>query len=190
MILELDQQLDAWRALLPKQLQWSDDRRSDLFDISQHPKNYEVPYNADVMIAELRARFYNARFLLLSPFIYQALHHPELLTPDDVDHCRSAIKSTFSWPMAISPVKNQKRLISHHFTWTQNAISFLCIFTMINENESLKAICRDDLDLDSLRSSVAVQLCWLEDLERVDGIARWAWRILKPFFLQNLEMTG
>jgi hypothetical protein len=35
------------------------------------------------MIAQLRARFYNARFTLLGPFLYLALHHPELLSTDD-----------------------------------------------------------------------------------------------------------
>jgi hypothetical protein len=171
-------------------LQWSDDQKSELFSASHHPKDYQIAYNADVMIAELRARFYNARFLLLSPFIYRALHHPELLTTDDAHHCRSALRSTFSWPMAVKPVKDQKRLVSHHFTWTQNAISVLCVFAMAKENEVLKAICKDHLDLDSWRSSVAVQLCWLEDLERVDGIARWGWRLLKPFFLKNLDGSG
>jgi hypothetical protein len=185
MILELDHQLSSWRHLLPQQLQWSDDQRWNLFDATRHLENRDFAYNADVMIAELRARFYGARFILFSPFLYRALHHPELLSADDTRHCCSALQSTFFWPIAVTPVKDQKRLIPHHFTWTQNAITFLCVFAVIHEDKVLKKICQDNLDLRSLRSSVALQLCWLEDLERVDGIARWAWQLLRPLFIKG-----
>lgn len=186
MISELNRQLDIWRLQLPEQLQWSDDYRGDLFDASKYARDYQVAYNADVMIAALRARFYNARFTLLSPFLYRALHHPEVVSADDIHYCCCALRSTLLWPMAVAPVKDQKRLVSHHFTWTQNAISFLCVFAMIDQDQILRAICRNQLDPKQLRASVAVQLCWLEDLARVDGIAAWAWRLLEPLFLRKL----
>jgi hypothetical protein len=185
MISELDRQLSSWRCLLPQQLQWSDDQRWNLSDAAQHPGNHDFAYNADIMIAELRARFYAARFTLLSPFLYRALHYPELMSGEDTCRCCSALESTFFWPMAVTPVKDQKRLVPHHFTWTQNAITFLCVFAVIHGNKTLKKICHDHLDLRSLRSSVAFQLCWLEDLERVDGIARWAWQLLRPLFIKG-----
>jgi hypothetical protein len=185
MILELDHQLNSWRSLLPKQLQWSDDQRSNLLQAAESMENRRVAYNADVMIAELRARYYSARFTLLSPFLYRALHRPDLLSPDDLRHCCSALQSTFFWPMAVSPVKDQKRLVPHHFTWTQNAITILCVVAVLRENEIFQKICQTHLDLRSLRSSVALQLCWLEDLEKVDGIARWAWQLLRPLFIKE-----
>jgi hypothetical protein len=184
-ILELDRQLNSWRCLLPRQLQWSDAQRWDFLDAAQQPETHKPAYNADVMLAELRTRFYGARFTLLSPFIYRALHHPELLSTDDEYHCCSAIQSTFFWPMAATPAKNQKRLVPHHFTWTQNAITILCVFAMIKESKVLNKVCSNHLDMPSLRSSVALQLCWLEDLERVDGIAHWAWQLLRPLFVKD-----
>jgi hypothetical protein len=87
--------------------------------------------------------------------------------------------------MAVTPVKDQKRLILHHFTWTQNTITFLCVFAVIHKNKFLEKICQDHLDLRSLRSSVALQLCWLDDVERVDGNAHWAWQLLRPLFIKG-----
>jgi hypothetical protein len=139
------------------------------------------------MIAQLRARFYNARFTLLSPFLYLALHHPELLSSDDTQHCATALESTLQWPLSAEFVSDQKRLIPHHFTWTQNAISFLCIFVMIRKNRTLKGICEQHLDLRELRMSVAVQLSWLQDLKAIDGIADWAWQLLQPLFVGKTE---
>lgn len=140
-----------------------------------------------IMIAQLRARFYNARFTLHSPFLYLALHHSELLSSDDTQFCVLALESTLLWPLSAESVSNRKRLISHHFTWTQNAISFLCIFVMIGRNEKLKQICEHHPDMRELRISVAVQLSWLQDLRAIDGIADWAWRLMHPLFIEKIE---
>lgn len=136
---ELNLQLEHWRLLLPPELQWADHRRNEPYgsvEFSTHNVNTSAS-NPDVMNAQLRARFYNARFTLLSPFLYLALHHPELLSSDDTQHCISALESTLLWPLSVASVSDQKRLISHHFTWTQNATSFLCIFAMIGKNAAL-----------------------------------------------------
>jgi hypothetical protein len=58
---------------------------------------------------------------------------------------------------------------------------------MIGENEKLKEICEQHLDMQELRISVAVQLAWLQDLKAMDGIADWAWRLLHPLFIQKKE---
>jgi hypothetical protein len=54
---------------------------------------------------------------------------------------------------------------------------------MIGKNEKLKEICEQHLDMQELRISVAVQLAWLQDLQAIDGIADWAWRLLHPLFI-------
>jgi hypothetical protein len=59
-ILELDCQLNSWRRLLPQQIQWSDGQRWNFIDAPQRLGEHQFAYNADVMIAELRTRFYGA----------------------------------------------------------------------------------------------------------------------------------
>lgn len=189
MIAELHSQLQNWRLLLPLELQWSDNLRHELSDAVQRSEHDVARSSSDVeiMIAQLRARFYNARFTLLSPFLYLTLHHSELLSSDDTQLCALALDSALLWPLSAERVSNRKRLVSHHFTWTQNAISFLCIFVMIGKNEKLKEICEHNLDLRELRISVAFQLSWLQDLRAIDGIADWAWRLMHPLFIKKVE---
>lgn len=185
---ELSFQLRQWRLVLPLELQWPDNRRNELSDPMKrftHEANISA-FDFDVMLAQLRARFYNARFTLLSPFLYLALHNPELLSSDDTQYCISALESTLLWPLSAASVPDHKRLLSHHFTWTQNAISFLCIFAMIGKNRTLKEICEQHLNLGELRISVAVQLAWLQDMKAIDGIADWAWRLLHPLFIERM----
>jgi hypothetical protein len=186
LLLELNFQLQNWRLSLPSELQWLDDRRNE-FDGPAGSSSCTPGSGSNIMMAQLRARFYNARFTLLSPFLYLALHTPGLLAGDDVQHCASALDATLMWPLATASVSERKRLIPHHFTWTQNAMSFLCIFVMIGKNTTLKRICERNLDLRELRMSVAVHLCWLQDLKAIDGIAEWAWQLLHPLFIR--EMT-
>lgn len=188
-ILELNRQLSNWRLLLPLDLQWSDNLRHELFhpaQLSEHDIAGPSP-DLGIMIMQLRARFYSARFTLFSPFLYLALHHPELLLEDDIQLCVLALDSTLLWPLSAESVSNRKRIISHHFTWTQNAMSFLCIFVMIGKNRKLKDICEHHLDMRELRISVAVQLSWLQDLRAIDGIADWAWRLMHSLFIQEIE---
>jgi hypothetical protein len=146
-------------------------------------------FDLGIMIAQLRARFYNARFTLHSPFLYLALHHSESLSNDDTQFCVLALESTVLWPLSTESVSSRKRLIPHHFTWTQNAISFLCIFLVIGKNRKLKEICEQHMDMQELRMSVAVQLAWLQDLRAIDGIADWAWRLMHPLFIRYVSST-
>lgn len=188
-ISELHSQLQNWRLLLPQELQWSDHQRHELFSpvpLFEHDVTRSL-FDLGIMIAQLRSRFYNARFKLHSPSLYLALHHSESLSSDDTRFCILALESTLLWPLSAESVSNRKRLIPHHFTRTQNAISFLCIFAMIGENEKLKEICEQHLDMQELRISVAVRLAWLQDLKAIDGIADWAWRLLHPLFIQKKE---
>jgi hypothetical protein len=184
---ELRSQLQRWRLLLPPELQWPDNRRHELSSPPQNAARTVCSFNLDILVAQLRARFYSARFTLESPFLYLALHHPELLSDDDTQHCVSALDSTLLWPLSVASVSEKKRLVPHHFTWTQTAISFLCVFNMIEKNETLKKICEKHLDLRELRISVAVQLSWLQDLKAIDETAGWAWQLLHPLFIGGRE---
>jgi hypothetical protein len=175
---ELRSQLQHWRVLLPPELQWPDNRRHELLSPPQNAARTVCSFNLDILVAQLRARFYSALFTLESPFLCLALHHPELLSDDDTQHCVSALDSTLLWTLSVASVSEKKRLVPYHFTWTQTAISFLCVFNMIEKKHS---------NLRELRISVAVQLSWLQDLKAIDETAGWAWQLLHPLFIGGRE---
>jgi hypothetical protein len=84
---EMGHQLDSWRAWLPTPLQWSDDdvfMASDVDPIGeqvvepplipgQSETVLEFKSGLDMPTAELRTRFYYARFILYRPFTSQNL---------------------------------------------------------------------------------------------------------------------
>lgn len=190
-------QLDSWRSLLPRPLQWLDSDMLDypdagptnrrIADTLFSPDQGTVPirhlYNLDVVTAQLRTRFYYARFLMYQPFIYKALHFPELMTSGDANYCALAIKSACLWPIAMAPPKDKKRLVPHLFSWTQNFLSILLIFEMTRRNDCLRQICDDHVNSEHVQRTVALMLDWMRDMRQVDGIADWSWGILEPLFM-------
>lgn len=193
---EMARQLDSWRLLLPRPLQWSD---SDKFDFPDSEPTDRLPheplfineqgigpinhkYSLDIVTAQLRTRFYYARFMLYRPFIYKALHFPELMTADDANCCALAIQSACLWPLAMAPPKNKKRLVPHLFTWTQNFLGILLILQMTMENECLDSICEERVSREDRRRTASAMLEWLRDIKQVDGVAEWSWRILEPLY--------
>lgn len=196
MIQELARQLDSWRSILPPALQWSDDDKfnfsspdssvprsgAPLFSYHHDSVPVEPKHNLDVVTAQLRTRFYYARFIVYRPFIYKALHFPELMKDDDAECCALAIKSACLWPMSMSPSKDKKRLVPHLFAWTQNFMGILLILRMTTENERLQRICESHVNHEEIRRTVELMLDWVRDVKQLDGIAEWSWRILEPLF--------
>ncbi|KAK6425197.1 hypothetical protein LTR95_016297 [Oleoguttula sp. CCFEE 5521] len=195
-ITEMARQLDSWRSVLPRPLQWHDSDMLD-FPISNpqarrpnellfSPNQGSVPinykFNLDIVTAQLRTRFYYARFMMFRPFVYKALHFPELMTAEDANYCALAIQSACLWPVSMAPPKNKKRLVPHHFMWTQNFIGILLILRMTREEGVLKQICDERVDYGSIEMTVQLMLGWIRDVRQVDGIAEWSWRILEGLF--------
>ncbi|KAK3058886.1 hypothetical protein LTR09_000451 [Extremus antarcticus] len=195
-IRELARQLDSWRSLLPRPLQWSD---TDKFDFPATAPNVRRPaeplfspdqghvpighkFNLDVVTAQLRTRFYYARFMMYRPFVYKALHFPELMSTDDENCCALAIKSACLWTMAMAPPKNKKRLVPHLFAWTQNFMGILLILRMTTENECLRVICEGQVNAEEIQRTAHLMLDWIKDVKQMDGIAEWSWRILEPLY--------
>jgi len=195
-IRELARQLESWRSLLPRPLQWSD---SDRFDFPTSAPNARRPaedlffpdqghvpigckFNLDIVTAQLRTRFYYARFMMYRPFIYKALHFPELISTDDVDCCALATKSACLWSIAMAPPKNKKRLIPHLFAWTQNFMGILLILRMTTENECLREKCEGQVNAEEVQKTADLLLDWIKDVKQMDGIADWSWRILEPLY--------
>ncbi|KAK5108758.1 hypothetical protein LTR62_007818 [Meristemomyces frigidus] len=197
-IREMVRQLDSWRALLPRPLQWSDSDRFEfpasdplsrrpnepLFGPDQGPIPIGHRYNLDIVTAQLRTRFYYARFMMYRPFIYKALHFPEIMTPDDCNCCALAIKSACAWPLAMSPPKNKKRLVPHLFAWTQNFMGILLVLKMCYGNEFLRQVVDEGgvVGRGEIEETVGLLLEWMRDVRQVDGIAEWSWEILEPLY--------
>nr|POE79322.1 hypothetical protein CFP56_07387 [Quercus suber] len=195
-IREMARQLDSWRALLPRPLQWNDAEKfnfpsldpnsrqpnDSLFTIDQGAVPIGHQYNLDIVTAQLRTRFYYARFMMYRPFVYKALHFPELMTSSDTHCCALAIKSACLWPLAMAPPKHKKRLCPHLFAWTQNFLGILLILWMSTENEYLKGICEDQVDRSEIDATIDLMLEWVKDVKQMDGIAEWSWKILEPLY--------
>lgn len=139
-------------------------------------------YNLDIVTAQLRTRFYYARFMMFRPFVYKALHFPELMTEDDASCCALAIQSACLWPFSMAPPKNKKRLVPHLFAWTQNFMGILLILLMTKKNRVLKQITDQQVNEDDINCTIALMLDWMRDVKQVDGIAEWSWRVLEPIF--------
>jgi hypothetical protein len=192
----LARQLDSWRSLLPRSLQWLDtdmlvfpnlnptsrQPNDPLFSPDQGPVPISHKHNLDIVIAQLRTRFCYARFMVYRPFVYKALHFPELMTANDTNCCALAIQSCCMWPVSMAPPKNKKRLVPHSFSWTQNFMGILLILRMTQENGVLGQICDEHVNPNDMKRTVTLMLDWMRDAKQVDGIADWSWRILEPMF--------
>lgn len=156
---ELSRQLDSWRAHLPFPLQWSDSQLEGNPDPSAIPADaglsgerltsdldaHMTAVGLEILVVELRARFYYARFILNRIYIFKALHFPQKMNKEDVEHCVSAITAGSMWPLALAPARQKKRLLPHLFTWTQNFIAMLVILCTSPSNECLREICNEQL---------------------------------------------
>lgn len=201
LIHEMITQLESWRFLLPQPLQWRDNdmlefpagdptrRRpqESLFSRTQGRVLIDHKYNLDIAIAQLRTRYYYARFIIYRPFVYKALHSPQHMTEDDAECCALAIQSACLWPLTMAPPKDKKRLVPHQFTWTQNIVSILLILRMAREEGMLKRICEKRVDPSDLNFTIMLMLDWVKDVKQLDGIAEWSWKVLKPLFTEMQE---
>jgi hypothetical protein len=192
---ELLSQLQTWRANLPTPLHWSEDERLQFLctrlrsnayfteqftTSSRHQVLYA--YHADVVAAQLRSRYYYCVFLLHQPFLYKALHLPEQTTELDTQRCALCLKSCMLWPVAMSPVKDKKRLIPNNYVWTQSFIIVLLIFASIRQSGLLQTICEENIGSDEMQGSIDGMLEWLRDMQQMDAIADWGWNLLEKLY--------
>ncbi|KAK7951878.1 uncharacterized protein PG986_007606 [Apiospora aurea] len=193
-------QLDRWRGMLPSHLCWQDDYTTrghaypppvpsmhDSFvftaDLDAPPVIY--PFAADIQAAILRTRYYYVRFLLHRPFLFKALHYPESITHEDAEGVAIALKSTLSWPITTSPVRNQKRLIPFLYCWSQKFLAMLLILHLSQQVPVLVRIrathLGDRFDADA-KQTTALYIDWIRDLKDVDPTARWCWSVLREVY--------
>ena len=204
-ITELARQLDNWRSVLPQQLQWTDEERM-IFPRSENSANDPEPgrfsanppikgidikyrYNVDITTAQLRTRYYYARFMIYRPFVYKALHYPHLTSAQDVECVVTCLESALSWPVIMYPPKAKKRLVPFLFAWTQNFIGILLILRMSLENNLLGRIIQDRISQTEVEETVRLMLDWVRDAKQEDGVAEWTWKVVQPLY-QDLFQPG
>jgi hypothetical protein len=205
LVQELTHQLDTWRSTLPQQLQWSDNERFGFTEVEPAATSprlsffsslrnvgpSKIDHNVDIAVAQLRTRFYHARFLVHRPFVYKALHARELMTPGDRAKCSLAIDAACLWPLSLAPPKNKKRLVPHLFSWTQNFLAMLLILQTCRADEYLGDICKEGgVAAEDIEGSIASMIGWLEDVKQEDGIAEWSVRVLGPALCNRRETSG
>jgi hypothetical protein len=192
----MSRQLDSWRSLLPRPLQWYDSEKPQhcivkatderpketLSALSENVTPVYCDNHVDILDAQLRSRFYYTRYMLFRPYVYKALHYPDLMTVDDKSCCAIAIQASCLWPLIMPPRNDRKRLLPHLFTWTNNSIGILLILYMVRHNRALWDICNERIDHEDTEGTIALMLDWLEDMGHVDVIAQWALKILEPIF--------
>ncbi|KAF2137133.1 uncharacterized protein K452DRAFT_278936 [Aplosporella prunicola CBS 121167] len=194
-IKELASQLDAWRSLLPEPLQWSDASRNDYkYYDPKTDESYEAvftpntvnpvnqPLNVDVIVAQLRARYYYARFMIYRPYLYKTVHYPDLVTEDDINFATLCLQSCILWPVSMSPPKDKKRLIPNIYVWTQSFSAFLLVFRVVRDHPLLRQICETRLSMAQIEESISLMIEWMEDMKQVDGVADWSARLVQPLY--------
>ncbi|KAL1390850.1 hypothetical protein HDK64DRAFT_297683 [Phyllosticta capitalensis] len=199
-IRELARQLESWRSMLPQPLQWSDDppearfvygmrgleKAFDSNIFSSGASDSAVPLDQqsamDLLTAHLRSRYYQCRFIIYRPFVFKALHFPELVTQEDRMLIAMCIKSSLMWPMALAPPKNRKRLVPYPFAWTPNFLGILLILRMTTISSVLAEVCRLEVDQTEVMLTVQYMLEWIADWREMDAMASWSWTILEPLF--------
>lgn len=201
---ELLRQLECWRSALPPRLQWNDDERLGFAEVESHTMRphasffsslrnvgpSKIDHNVDIAMAQLRTRYYHARFLIHRPFVYKAMHARKFMTKEDHARCAVAIDAACLWPLSLAPPKNKKHLVPHLFSWTQNFLAMLIILQMCRNDSYLVDICRSGgVAVEDIESSIGLMIGWLEDVRKVDGIADWSMRVLGPL-LYNGRETG
>ncbi|TVY73463.1 hypothetical protein LSUE1_G005444 [Lachnellula suecica] len=208
----LASQLTEWRGNLPDILQWAEDdpttfpisqsRNTSGFAQSIDPKLaspspetlfftdldkelLNFPYLYDIQVALLRTNYYYAKYIVYRPFVYKALHFPDLMTQEDAMGAAECLRSCLNWPLTMNPASRRKRLIPYLFCWSQNFLGILLIFHMSLHNEMLKKIraqlCGPNFEAE-VGISIELMLDWIRDLKSTDSIAMWCWKIVREIY--------
>jgi len=197
---ELARQLEVWRDLLPERLQWQDDEklRFAVWDAQGNsrqvsfaekaegmPREYSM--SVDILTAQLRSRYYYARFMIYRPFVFKCLHFDEITSQEDREGAAMCLNSALLWPIALAPPSGRKRLVPYLFAWTQNFFGILLVMRMATKRGSLLDIANQYVDMAELQDTIFVMLHWLRDMRQVDGNAEWSWNLLKQLWPEILS---
>lgn len=210
-IKQLSLQLEQWHDMLPAALKWEEDYPGAFpnpaqgtylssstsssstttplmftTDLDAPPAPY--PYALDIQVAILRTRYYYTKHLIHRPFLYKALHYPDLMTPSDAAGAAICLRSALRWPITMSPACARKRLVPYTFFWTQNALGVLVVLHLSLSSPGAPALrrirgalCGERFEIEA-RETVGLCIDWVRDLRAVDGAASWAWEIIRGLY--------
>ncbi|KAF1983066.1 hypothetical protein K402DRAFT_414646 [Aulographum hederae CBS 113979] len=185
--------LQQWRELLPRELQWKDgphrfnypglDRDGTptqhvLFHYTKNADQPEYLMSIDISTAQLRSRYYYALFIIYRPFVYKALHYPEITTAEDRRNAGECIQASLKWPIVMYPVRDKKRLIPYGFAWTQNFLGILLILRMSLDHKTMAGIVDEFVNKQEMQETIVLLLDWFEDMQQVDGVAEWGHEVM------------
>ncbi|KAF2812313.1 uncharacterized protein BDZ99DRAFT_558199 [Mytilinidion resinicola] len=105
---ELQHQLDQWRTNLPPALQFA----LDDDDAERPPSPAHV-----VAKAMLKGRYLVAKFHASRPFLYKALHSPNLATDGDLWVVQDGLKAAMHWPATIGLCRQMRSSQPLKFGW-------------------------------------------------------------------------
>ncbi|KAL2024199.1 hypothetical protein VTK56DRAFT_9355 [Thermocarpiscus australiensis] len=152
-------------------------------DLDAPPPRY--PYGFDIQVALLRSRYYFTKYLIHRPFVYKALHHPDVMVHDDAVGVAECLKASLKWPVAMSPTCKKKRLVPCLFFFTQNFFGILVLLHLTTTVPILRRIrntlCGERFELDA-GETVGLYLDWLRDLKEIGAAADWHWDVLRVLY--------
>ncbi|KAG9242385.1 hypothetical protein BJ878DRAFT_535930 [Calycina marina] len=215
----LASQLGEWRSILPAKLQWDEDQPEsfpvlqrqamdkfmkqvdpnltpqtghgdrNLFTADLNAQYIDYPYVYDIQVALLRTRYYYAKYMVYRPYVYKALHFPNLIQEEDAQGVAECLRCCIKWPLALSPASRHKRMIPYLFCWSQNFLTILIIVHMTQHNDMLRNIRaqlagpRFEAEIDA---TVETMIDWIRDLKNSDPISSWCWKILASIYQLEL----
>jgi hypothetical protein len=197
---ELKRQLNDWRCTLPPPLQWLDSDRTTylLYDrernlpysetfVGEGCSLLERPplqmYNADIVTAQLRGRFYYCQLMLFRPFLFKVLHMHDEVTKKDEEYAICCLQSCLQWPMCMGPPRNKKRLLPNTYVWTQSFVMILLLLKVAGENTSMRKFV--DENKAEVDQTIKSMLAWLKDMRQMDAMAEWGLDILGDIYDSN-----
>ncbi|KAK4231456.1 hypothetical protein QBC38DRAFT_465745 [Podospora fimiseda] len=151
-------------------------------ELDDAPERY--PNAIDVQIALLRSRYFYTKYLIYRPFIYKALHYPDLMSHTDVVGAIECLRATLKWPVAMSPTCKHKRLIPCMFFFTQSFFGILIIYHLTRTVPALRKIrslCGDEFEIE-LNETIGLYLDWVRDLKEIDIGTRFHWDVIKALY--------
>jgi hypothetical protein len=206
---QLNLQLDQWQVMPRNPMRWHDHGSPSLsvsagfepvFAPTQLPQtrpHYELSTEEhgdfaaagnDIITNTLRTQYLYIKSLVHRPFVFEALHQPQLVTPDDAAGVIKCVKSCLKWPITTRIPRSHRNLVPMPYFWTRNIFGALVLLHMSQHHPVLAQIIRtpcfdEQLQVD-IHQTVNLYLEWLHDLKK-DPVAQGYWNVARVLFSRD-----
>ncbi|OJJ48863.1 hypothetical protein ASPZODRAFT_60389 [Penicilliopsis zonata CBS 506.65] len=105
------------------------------------------PHTPATAVAEamLRGRYTIGKFHIGRPYLYKALHAPDVLTDHDLDQVRSGLRAAMDWPITQGIFRSMKSCIPIKFAFCSQFFGQILLFHCIAQSPNARV--RDTLPL-------------------------------------------